>query len=279
MKTLLRNHFFIYKPLCEVTFYSRFWRSVRSLVADCLRGLLQTKTRLSPLTPWRSSSSLVRAFKTKVSIISRLKFGILTAQSAQCFVRVFKEVAAGLNALVLAASANKREYVGLVLMYVCAPFAYCAYDFCDEGARAASNWSGWEFHLNPFHLLFLIRWQLSGVIFLCGFYLNIPEGKRAKMLAIPIGFLFMSIWVNVFAGSNDDMRAIGNVYLFFAGACLALVIFYGMDWFVSRWSHRVRAFESRLDGICQVADDLPAEKVVSMFKATWREKKEFPKQY
>jgi hypothetical protein len=185
-------------------------------------------------------------------------------------VHVSKAAHAGLVALMMAATANRRIYVGLGLMFVAAPLSYCWYALF-EGAPRIHGW----YHVNYFHLFFLIRFQLAFSVFFIGLYHYLPQDKRTKLLSIPLGFLFMSIVVNIIAKSNDDIHRIGSLSLWAAGVCLSLVLFFGLDYLVWRKFHRADAFEKRLDGIVEIANDLPADKVVSMFTTTWRERKEF----
>lgn len=182
----------------------------------------------------------------------------------------FRALHAGLVALVMATTENLRIYVGLILMFAVAPGSYCWYKVF-EGAPRIHGW----YHVNYFHLFFLIRFQIAFSFFLIGLYHYLPQDKRTKLLAIPLGFLLMSIAVSIGAESNDDIWRIADMQLFGAGVCFALVLFFGVDYFVWRKFHRADAFEKRLDGIAEVANDLPAEKVVSMFTTTWRERKEF----
>lgn len=181
-----------------------------------------------------------------------------------------KEVSVGLRALLLAATVNNRIYVGLILMFVAAPLSYCWYALFDR-AHHIHDW----YHVNYFHLFFLIRFQIAFSVFFIGLYHYLPQDKRTKLLSIPLGFLLMSIAVNVMATSNEDIWRMADLQLFGAGICFALVLFFGVDYFVWRKFHRADAFEKRLDGIVEIANDLPAEKVVSMFTTTWRERKEF----
>jgi hypothetical protein len=182
----------------------------------------------------------------------------------------FKEVNAGLVALVMAATVNHRIYVGLVTMLVCAPLSYCSYAVFDR-AHIIEGW----YHVNYFHLFFLIRFQIAFAVFLIGLYHYLPKDNRVKILSIPLGFLFMSIVLNVIADSNDDIWRVADISLWAAGVCLSMVIFYLSDYLTHRKFHRADAFDKRLDGIAQIAEDLPAEKVVSMFLTTWRERKDF----
>jgi hypothetical protein len=185
-------------------------------------------------------------------------------------VHASKDLSAGLLALLFAATANRRIYFGLVLMFVCAPLAYCWYALFDR----AHHIPGW-YHVNYFHLFFLIRVQLAFSVFLIGLYYFLPVDKRTKLLSIPLGYLLMSIAANVMATCNEDIWRIGSLSLFAAGVCLSLVLFFGLDYFTHRRFHQQDRYEARLEGIFQIAEDLPAEKVKSMFVTTWRERKEF----
>lgn len=185
-------------------------------------------------------------------------------------VLVYRDLVAGLHALINASTVNNKIYVGLILMLVVAPLSYCTYELFDRSYHVP----GW-YHLNFFHLFFLIRFQIAFSVFFIGLYYYLPSEPRVKILSIPLGFLFMSIAINVMADSNDDIWRIANASLWAAGICLSLVIFYGLDYFSWRKFHRADAYEKRLDGIAQVADELPPEKVASMFVTTWRERREF----
>jgi hypothetical protein len=182
----------------------------------------------------------------------------------------YKEVHAGLVALMMAATVNHRIYVGLVIMFVVAPLSYCWYALFDR----ALHIHGW-YHVNYFHLFFLIRFQIAFSVFLIGLYHFLPKEPRVKILAIPLGFLFMSIAVNVMATSNADIWRIADLSLWAAGACLSMVIFYASDYLTHRKFHQADAFEKRFDTIAQAEGMLPLDKIGSMFLMTHKERKAF----
>jgi len=193
----------------------------------------------------------------------------------QIHVHVFKALSAGLLALVNSTTVNKRIYVGLVLMLACAPLSYCSYALFEKDAPQLEGW----FHYNHFHLFFLIRFQIAFSVFFIGLYHYLGKSRRVKILAIPLGFLFMSIAVNVMAESNEDIWRIANLSLWGAGICLSLTIFYGLDYFAWRKFHRADSFEAREKGLYQIAYDVDPEKFRSMVMETWRQKNEFNTKY
>lgn len=185
-------------------------------------------------------------------------------------VHASRGVHAGLVALINSSTVNNRIYVGLGLMLVCAPLSYCTYAIFDRDTHIPS----W-YHINYFHLFFLIRFQIAFSVLFIGLYHYLGQSRRVKILSIPLGFLFMSIAVNVMAESNEDIWRIANISLWGAGICLSLTLFYGLDYFAWRKYHRADSFEARQKGLYQIADSVDAKKWKSMMMDTLRQKYEF----
>lgn len=164
--------------------------------------------------------------------------------------------------------------MGLCVMFIAAPFSYCFYIFF-EGSRTVfiGDW----FHSNLFHFFFLIRFQISGVIGLVGLYIYLEQDRRVKVLAPAIGFLLMSLVLNVFADSNDDVWDLGSFVLWGACTCLSLVILYGIDYFTWRKFHKQDGFERRFETIFNGLEQgvVTDREAVESFLTTMREKKSF----
>lgn len=185
-------------------------------------------------------------------------------------VRAFRALHAGIVALILSSTANKRILCGLGLMLAGAPLVYFTYAIFDREHLVP----GW-YHHNYWHLFFLIRYQLAQIVFLIGLYIALPKTPITKFIAPYLGFVMMGIAINVMADSNDDIWDTLNVTLWAAGVVLSLTLFFLIDWLAHRKFHRVDAFEARLEGIFQISEDMPLDKIGSMFLTTWKAKKEF----
>lgn len=218
-----------------------------------------------------SLGSRVKHLFTTASFIVRSSGAKMTEQFSSIIAHVSKAPFAGLSALRKSSGVNRRMYTGLVLMAVCAPIFYCTYLLFPRVGHNDYDW----FHLNLFHLFFLIRFHIAGIFFLIGLYQYFENTKRSKILSPFLGFLVMSLILLIRAQNNDDVWNVGNFILF--GACTtgSLILFLGLDYFVWRKFHRADAFEARINGLVQVAEDLPADKWKSMMLTVLREQKEF----
>ncbi len=192
-------------------------------------------------------------------------------------VLAFREVHAGIVALVASFTASRRIYVGLGVMLVVAPVSYHSFMLFDRGHHillAGIDMCGW-YHHNYWHLFFLLRYQIAGVVFLTGLYLVLSKNPLAKFISVYMGFILMGLVLNIFAESNDDIWDTMNVALFGSGICLSLAFFFLIDWLAHRYFHRKLAFDARIELIYKNGDDFGPEKAWSMFKTAYREKKEF----
>lgn len=190
-------------------------------------------------------------------------------------VRALKDRLAGLAALPLTLTVNARLFLGLVMMGVVAPLAACAYMVFNRGF-IIEHW----YHVNYFHLFFLLGPHLFNVACFFGIFLLFPRGsKRAYFIAIPFGYTMAKILWLIQVSDNKALWSLVPSSFILGGMAISVVLLLIMDWLSWRKFHRADAFDARLNGLAQVADDLPAEKVKSMFLTTWREKKEFQKQY
>lgn len=231
---------------------------------------LRCENRLSEslrLSSWPSVHGLfihVRMMKLRMFLNNRL-------------VPALREVRVGLAALLLAlvSKVNTRIFVGLGLMGVVAPLSACFYLLFNR----VDYVPGW-YHVNYFHLFFLLGPHLLLFFCLLGAFLLFPEGcKRGYMLAIPTGFNVAKIIWLIMATSNQDFWAVVPSSLILIGALISVVLFVCLDWLAYNKFHREDAFDARFDKLCELADEFDDAKFKSMIKTVWREKKAFQKQF
>lgn len=247
MKT---KHFFIYKqqPLIK-------WKQLN----DSL------KTLGSELVFWFSG---LRLHGEYISIILSLP-KILGAAG--------RDALAGLHALVLATSANKRLYAGFGFIGIVAPLVGCSYLLFDR-TIVDVEW----YHLNNFYLLLLLGPFITGVFICIGVYHLFPTGsKRAYALALPMGYLIGKIIWLYQIESNEEFYQITPVNIILVGVLISVIILFLSEWLAWRWAHRTRAFDVRLDSLDNIVDDedITDAKFRSMFRQVYKDKKAFPKQY
>jgi hypothetical protein len=188
-----------------------------------------------------------------------------------------RDVLAGLHALALATTANKRLYVGFGFIGIVAPLVGCSYLLFDR-TIVDVEW----YHLNNFYLLLLLGPFITGVFICIGVYHLFPNGsKRAYTLALPMGYLIGKIIWLYQIESNEEFYQITPVNIILVGVLISTVIMFLSEWLTWRWSHRVRAFDCRRDSLDNIVDDedISDAKFRSMFRQVYREKKEFHKQY
>lgn len=192
-------------------------------------------------------------------------------------VHVYKDLLAGIVALVKSFTASRRIYVGLGVMMVVAPLSYYSFMLFDKGHHirlAGIDICGW-FHHNYWHLFFLIRFHIGAIVFLNGLYLVLSKNPLAKFISVVVGFITMDMIGNILAKNNDDICDTFSLNMLAAGIAVSIVFFLLIDWLTHRKFHRADAFDARIELIYQNGDDFGAEKAWSMFKTAYREKKEF----
>lgn len=191
--------------------------------------------------------------------------------------RVVRDLQAGLAALVLSATANKRLYVGLVLIGIVAPLSGCSYMLFDRSVRV----EGW-YYLNNFYLFMVLGPSITEAIICVGAYHLFPsKSKRAFLLSIPMGFAIGKIIWLCSVSSNEQFYEVAPSQIVFVGILISLVVLFSVEWFAWRNEHRFRAFCSRTDSLDNIVDEpsISDAKFRSMFKTIYQEKKNFPKQY
>lgn len=155
-------------------------------------------------------------------------------------------------------------------MFVAAPVAYFAYAMFDRGHHILGY-----YHHNYWHLFFLIRFQVSEVVFLIGLYILFSKSPYAKAISVKLGFVLMAMTMNIAAESNEEIWDTFNIYLWGAGVCFSLALFFLLDFMVWKKFHRIDSFDARQKGLYQIADSVDAEKWKSMMMETLRQKYEF----
>lgn len=191
--------------------------------------------------------------------------------------RVVQGASASLLALVKSTVANKRLFVGLVLMGIVAPLSGCIYMLFDQTVKI-EDW----YYLNNFYLFLVLGPFIKDVVICIGVYHAFPnKSKRALLLAVPMGFSIAKIIWLYTINSHDEFYSIPPGHIVFVGILVSVVILMSIEWFAWRWAHRTRAFDSRLDGLDNIVDEdsISDSQFRSMFRQVYRDKKEFPKQY
>lgn len=199
----------------------------------------------------------------------------MTKSLRSMIVRALKDQLVGLRALVMTSTANGRIFLGLGLMGVVAPLAGCAYMIFNRTEYVA----GW-YHVNYFHLFYLLGPHLFELVCLMGVFFLFPQGsKRAYLIAIPYGYVLAKVCWLCQVNSNPELWQLVPASFILGGMAISVVMLKIMNWLTWRQFHVVDSFDKRLDGIYQIAGDIPAEKVKSMFLETWRLKREFNSKY
>jgi hypothetical protein len=203
---------------------------------------------------------------------------ILSYLKTMVYAHAHKVLTVGLNVLKqirLSREVNVRIYFGGVMMGVAAPLTGCAYMVFNRTDYV----QGW-YHVNYFHFFYLLGPHLFEFFCLCGVFLLFPRSsKRAYFIAIPTGYVLAKIIWLIQIKSNQELWQVVPSSFILISILISLVILLTLDFLTWRKFHRVDAFEKRIDGILQVSDDLPSDKVVSMLKLTWRERKDFQTKY
>lgn len=216
---------------------------------------------------WRSSV-LQRTLFIHVSRILSLLLNKLS-------VLVRKDLPAGLAALSQSATANARIFIGLALMGVVSPLSACTYMLFDRTVIDLT----W-YHLNYFHLFFLLGPHLFQFFCVVGAFMLFPQGsKRAYLLIAPTGFILAKIIWLYQVDSNNELWAVVPSSLILISVLISAVLLLTIDFLTWRQFHRMDAFEKRLEGLYKISKDIPNDKLGSMFKTTWREKRDFQKEY
>lgn len=233
------------------------------------RRFLKSSVSRARVTPLNSPTTQENEVP---SLCTKSKFETLKEKFTQCYAHVFREATAILSVLKTSKGVNWRIYTGLAVMFIAAPLSYCTY-FIYQGGQSEFI-DGW-YHSNFYHFFFLIRFQLAGIISLIGLYFYLEQDRRVKILVFHLGFLGMSLILNVLADSNDDIRGIGNFILFGSCVALAFTILKGIDYFAWRKFHKEDAFSSRLRTIYNGSEHLSDKEIADSFRTTMREKIEF----
>lgn len=187
---------------------------------------------------------------------------------------VCKAPVVGAVVLVKSFTANKRTLIGCGVMFIGAPLAYFAYAMFDR-ERLFTSW----YHVNHWHLFFLIRYQISQVVFLIGLYILLSKHPLAKVISFQLGFVLMGLTLNVIAESNADIWDTMDVTLWAAGVGFSITLFLLIDYLAFRKFHRADSFEARQKGLYQIADDVDPVKWKSMMMETLRQKYEFNQKF
>lgn len=222
-------------------------------------------------------SSDWRSLLSSPGRLIRVKMSRLNLRTHRTVVRVAREVLVGLDALLLSLGAqiNKRILIGVGLMGVAAPLVSCFYMLFDKAAFD-ETW----YHASYFHLFLLLGPSLFILTCLIGAFFLFPAGsKRAYALSVPAGFTVGKILWLIQCTSNADFYSVVPLSFVLIGALISVFIFVAIDWLAYNKFHREDAFEARMTGIVNLADDFDDAKFKSMVKTVWREKKAFRKQF
>jgi hypothetical protein len=179
------------------------------------------------------------------------------------------------QAQIMAATANKRIFIGLGLMGVVAPLAACFYMMFDR-VQVDADW----YYLNYFHLFFVLGPHIAYIVAFVGiFYLFPFMSKRSYLMALPTGWNIAKILWLISANSNETFWQPVPKSMYLICGLIALVFYLTHDWLTWRFFHRVHAFECRIESIKRYSDDLDNEKLGSMVRQAWKTEKEFQKEF
>jgi hypothetical protein len=236
------------------------------------------------LTVQSNNQSLQWERKSLVSLFSWLWLWapglctlVKTSRWSRAFARALKEVRVGLHVLSLTtlSNLNVRIFVGLGVMGVVAPLSACFYMLFDR-VDYVQDW----YHVNYFHLFFLLGphlFILSGVV---GAWFLFPQGsKRAYALVVPAGYTIAKILWLIQCSSNEDFWSVVPLSFILTGVLISAFLFISLDWLAHNKFHREDAYQARMDNLVKLADEFDDVKFKSMVKTVWREKEAFQKQY
>lgn len=244
-----------------------------------LTNFLSSIYKPQPLIKWKQLNDSLKTLTSELVFwLSglRLPGGFILLNHLRTLAAAGKVVLAGLHALVLSTSANKRLYAGLMFVGL-APLS----GFICKLFNITDVVEGW-YHVNAYYLFFVLG-PFIVIVFTCiGVYHLFPvKSKRAFILAIPMGFAVGKIIWLIRATNNDQFHEITPIHLILVGILISVVVLLCTEWLAWRWAHRTRAFDSRLDSLDNVVDEpsISDSQFRSMFRQVYKDKKAFPKQF
>lgn len=228
---------------------------------------------------WKRLNALSKSLLqcSELWLLGQLWPGALTylQRKSQLVAAAGRGAVTGLRALALSVSTNKRILSGAGFAGIVSPLSACMYLLFDQSEDVA----GW-YHVNNFYLFMLLGPYLASLFMTLGVFLLFPNfSGRAYFLLIPCAYLIGKIMWLYTTTSNAEYWSVPHWSFFAVGILTSTVLLIALDWLTWRFFHRELAFEKRLELIYNNANAFPAETVVSMFKTTMKDKKEFSKQY
>jgi hypothetical protein len=208
-------------------------------------------------------------------MVAKRKLSSLWMQMAAHVLQVLRAGRDAAQAQIMAATANKRIFIGLGLMGVVAPLAACLYLLFDR-VEVDKGW----YYLNYFHLFFVLGPHIAYIVAFVGiFYLFPFMSKRSYLMALPTGWNIAKIVWLISATSNEAFWQPVPKSLYLIGGLVALVFYLTHDWLTWRFFHRFDSFKAREKGLYQIVNDVPADKFVSMWKVYYEQKNNFQREF
>jgi len=247
---------------CGELFQHYFFYPFSGLVSLCLMAVSHNVKR-----------SLHTLKITRAILQSSMQSSTLTAPTPQQKVFEAHSILTALSALVDRADAvvrqsNVRVFVGLGLVLVVAPCAEVFYQLFDYNDRVSAN--EWYYE-SWFWLLMCVGPYLDKVINWIAVYYFFCKGwdKKAYLLAIPIGLSIGKIVWLLQVTNDKEFHSITPTLFIVYGISVAVFSIFIVQYLEWRYHHRTRAHESRMDGLCQIANvNNPVE---AGFVKTWQD--------
>lgn len=202
------------------------------------------------------SSFLLRLFhgvRTSTSILKRLL-------AALALVRVLREARAGLVAINLTLSSNKRIFLGVILLLVVAPLSGVLYQLFDDSVED-EKW----FYLNYYQLFFQLGPYFCICLCLLGATLFLPQDSvRAYFFLPPLGFYIAKILWLCMVRSNEEFAQFLTIvpyYFLFTSFLVGWVLIFTFNWLTSLHFHKIEGTKARIIGIIDAPGITAEDKV------------------
>lgn len=198
-----------------------------------------------------------------------------TASKVQCFVHVLRDQLAGLNALSKSSKTNIRVFIGFGVLGVVAQLAESVHMLFDDSVR---DWS-W-YHLNYFHLFFLLGPHIAKLALLIGFYHLLPRGHAYGWFLVPaFGYSTGKIMWLISIDNNESFHSLVGYAFLGVGLLIAVVLMITMTYLNWRHYHNGVKAEQTFTGLYHACDLLNEEQFKASFKSTYESKVSFEKKF
>jgi hypothetical protein len=163
---------------------------------------------------------------------------------------------------------NVRIILGLGLVLCLAPIADTFYTFLDRNDRVAQEVWYYEAY---FYLFLCLGPYIKIVVITIGLYfIFVPnETKKIYLLIAPLApTIGKIIWLCQVSNNEEYHRVLPWMYMVY-GVFAVLAVLLIINYLTWRHHHRARAHKSRMDGLCQIANE--NDPIQKGFVTTWRQ--------